>query len=353
MYFAQRDFPQTFVACVAKSGRDAGQLLVNETNWVAQQVPNTSQKILVYMAGVNDIDPSHSRTLGQYTNDVITSVGLARANGYTKIIGCSLMSFNGETNGSFTRAQANNFITNYAGWDAFCDYAAVPSLGTNGAWQNSVFFEQAIGKHPTGPGSLLMWQTLQPVIASMLRSTNQFGNFTGNGSGLTGVKVADTNITGTITVTNGNVGIGTTSPSGILDVRGTNHATFRYNPTGTAYFGINQQDGNGTTVGDNYNFTAFGAATSLYSGTLAEYMRIAPGGNVGIGTTNPVAKLDVNGNVHITGNTTNSGTVTASGFAVGTTNGISNVEYIQTNVVGPHGIIHTNYGGILTGIGTY
>ena len=58
--------------------------------------------------------------------------------------------------------------------------------------------------------------------ASLTNSANSFtGTFTGDGGALNGVKVADTNITGTITVTNRSVGIGTTVPGSLLSLGGT------------------------------------------------------------------------------------------------------------------------------------
>lgn len=142
----------------------------------------------------------------------------------------------------------------------------------------------------------------------------------------------------------GNVGIGTTSPTAKLDVRGTEQdlmATYNYanttqastiylrargtqsNPlavTGSdylGYFSFRGYDGTqfsgtralfGASASETWNNTARGTfmnfwTTSSGTDTIAERMRISDNGNVGIGKTTPSAKLDVNGSAVI-GNTT-------------------------------------------------
>ena len=108
-------------------------------------------------------------------------------------------------------------------------------------------------------------------------------------------------------LSNGNVGIGTTSPSTTLQV---------YNSTEGQYMEIGAGDGGGRSLvftSSNNNGSA-GALHTInaksINGVIAlstagsEAIRITSAGNVGIGTTNPSEKLEVAGNARITGDVT-------------------------------------------------
>jgi hypothetical protein len=98
---------------------------------------------------------------------------------------------------------------------------------------------------------------------------------------------------------NGNVGIGTTSPSAKLEVIGAStvigqtnvSARFSDNTESTLLISHPASSGNTATITGN-NQLAF--ATGVV-GSIAERMRITSGGNVGIGTTSPSKKLHVKG----------------------------------------------------------
>lgn len=84
----------------------------------------------------------------------------------------------------------------------------------------------------------------------------------------------------------GQVGIGTTNPTAQLDVAG-----------GIRFAGglgdLSQLNGN-PSIGSN------GAYPLLMAVNGVEQARISAGGNLGIGTTNPATKLEVNGNLSFT-----------------------------------------------------
>ena len=122
----------------------------------------------------------------------------------------------------------------------------------------------------------------------------------------------------------GDVGIGTTSPNAKLDVQSSTTGNLLarvYNPnTGTsssATFRIASSANNANSA--SLQFSDSTAYTATISGdrvqglvfrtsasgsnpiTIPERMRITPTGNVGIGTTSPSSKLEVNGDIDTTG----------------------------------------------------
>ncbi|MDB5194323.1 MAG: hypothetical protein JWN50_337 [Parcubacteria group bacterium] len=107
-----------------------------------------------------------------------------------------------------------------------------------------------------------------------------------------------------IITSTGNVGIGTTTPQGLLSVSGTGvpqlivnnptisgaNAEEQFRIAGAPIFGI----GTNISLGDSHNFEIFDRVSG------ASRLLVGSTGNVGIGITNPSAKLEVNGTIKIT-----------------------------------------------------
>jgi hypothetical protein len=143
---------------------------------------------------------------------------------------------------------------------------------------------------------------------------------------------------------NGNVGIGTTVPTAFVDIQGANVLSFGGSNTGSlgTIFLAGTDEYNSGTAGAGIYFrgkfnsagttrTTFGAISGIkenntdgdFSGALTffarsgsntgiihERMRIGSSGNVGIGTTNPTARLHVSGSTIITGSLNVSANIT-------------------------------------------
>ena len=142
----------------------------------------------------------------------------------------------------------------------------------------------------------------------------------------------------------GNVGVGTNSPETHIHIKATD-ASFRLNntsPTGLALSEITNDTGEtlemymwgsaatGTTAGiPNANLgvinfgsngpfvimTGSGTSPMILAPGQSETMRLLPNGNIGIGTSTPGAKLEIAGQVKITGGTPGAGKVLTSDAA--------------------------------------
>ena len=95
----------------------------------------------------------------------------------------------------------------------------------------------------------------------------------------------------------GNVGIGTTSPTAPLDVRRSDASGVVAEFNNNVGYGLNinvESDGGNNTISSGTNQSL----SFVTNGGSNERMRIATAGNVGIGTSSPNEKLQVAGNIH-------------------------------------------------------
>jgi hypothetical protein len=164
------------------------------------------------------------------------------------------------------------------------------------------------------------------------------------------LKAGDT-MTGQLNVSSGgllvtgNVGIGTTNPGYALHAVGSVYAS------SSLFVGSDavriSTDGSGE-LGIGYGQTATNQRLTVYNNTTAAFV-VKPNGNVGIGTVNPNAALEVNGNIYLSSN--------LNFLLLGTNSAVN--PYIQGDASGQKLYIGVNNGAAITidsskniGIGT-
>ena len=111
----------------------------------------------------------------------------------------------------------------------------------------------------------------------------------------------------------GNVGIGDTSPNQKLGLLGTNaQISIEEGNTEFLRMGVGETAGTSVIGWDDADKLYLGVYSSPTDTTISSKVTIQSNGNVGIGTTDPGAKLDVAGNIKIRGGSPSAGKVLTS-----------------------------------------
>lgn len=178
---------------------------------------------------------------------------------------------------------------------------------------NGTFSSNAIW---TTSSSITLWGPYSTAYGGLTWDTGQATVYATSGNKL---YLASNGASPDMTIdTNGNVGIGTTSPSVKLHLLGTTETSVRVSDSGGAYMELYQQSTDSYILATN--------SLRFYSGG-SERVTLSSGGNVGIGTSSPGEKLDVNGGGRFLSSVT---TYAGSGSYYGRISTEYNYPYIET-----------------------
>jgi hypothetical protein len=251
------------------------------------------------------------------------------------------------------------------------------ALYTNDLERMTILGSGNVGIGTTSPGTNLHIQSASAADTGIyLQNTSTGGRnwnllSTGSGSSVSAGKFAiSDNLNPRLIIdTNGNVGIGTTAPSYPLDV--VNSARVVRSTTGLAYFDVQSTSDAATNDGvdlrlitrnvagtagtsvdmvkyKNGGFSISNAETDAAANIAfgvggSERMRISSSGAVGIGTTNPTAKLEIVGSQRIFANTT--GYIEPLIVGAGAASSLNNYLYAGVNDTGSAATSYAALGG--------
>jgi hypothetical protein len=282
------------------------------------------------------------------TGNAATATTLQTAR--TLTIGATGKTFNGSANVAWTLAEIGaqaaltNPITGTAtsGQVAFFNGTTTQTGDTNLFWDNT---NKRLGIGTTSPSSKLhiagdikIDQPYAFVFVNGQKIRDDGGGGLRISSGYSIHNIVGTGATGVYTINGGNVGIGTISPTNKLTILGADDTVPALGTSGGKLGIFNGVSGTpiyGLLQGVLGNGNSY-LQVQRIDGTATAYdLFLQPnGGNVGIGITSPVAKLDVNGNVKATGFKTPTGTpnqaLTANGGTFDLTTKLDKGTYTGT-----------------------
>lgn len=239
-------------------------------------------------------------------------------------------------------ASALEFVNDYNNVGITGNNARITASGTG----NLTIYATSTSANSSTGAIILQNGGLSINVTSLATSTTAGGGMTLAGGAAFGQNVyigggisglSNTNTIGNIYTTNGNVGIGTINPSHRLDVSGTpinNSVEIQvHNPsftTANLRLGVPNNAAviitNGITgasvIANDYGPLQFGVGTT--AGTATGRLLLDTSGNLGVGTSSPAFRLDVNGTV-------NAPTFTGANLAV-TNSSIGNHNVVNATV---------------------
>ncbi|MFA5000456.1 MAG: hypothetical protein WC545_03800 [Patescibacteria group bacterium] len=269
---------------------------------------------------------SLTSTTGSYNSGFGSQALTANISGtYNSAFGYNALASNstGAYNSAFGASALNNTT---GGYNSAVGYSAMNA--NNAGQRNSVLGYAALSGNTTGNYNIALGHAAGSYIAngSTGNTTSDYSVYLGSntkalidngqneivigydatGIGSNSVVLGNDSIVRT--ALKGSVGIGTTEPGSLLDVNGLGN----FEDFVTGVTPNDTSDYHLTTV-EYVNAVVGLAGGGLWSGELAGNIWSLNSGNVGIGTTNPVGKLDVNGSLIFSGSTPTIRSDTADG----------------------------------------
>ena len=174
--FAVDSFPGWNVFNCGRPGMNSSNQTLYAYNWAPNMNQSAALRVDLFMERIND--DSQGLSISTTLTNWIEHAAVDHSNN-VKFIACTIPSYNtGDLNG--TRTNFNNLLrTTWRTFaDGLCDYASVPSMGTNFACSNTVLFSAVDLTHPTSTGYQQLSNVEVQAIQQLLwPNANQVGVF--------------------------------------------------------------------------------------------------------------------------------------------------------------------------------